>query len=300
MTTSVDHVHPPTPDVPDGAARARRVLVIGIDGLRLDFLDRVATPRLDEVGKAGFLAPVRIDEQTPTMSGPCWATIATGVHVGKHGVWSNDFSGHRLGVFPDFATRLARGFGRKTYVAAGWDPLVLARDGGPLFAAPTRLLYVAPEAHTAEAWEQADEEVTVDAVTVLRRDPIDAAFVYLGAADETAHLHGCGERYVASIENADVRLGRLLDALSERDGFEHEDWTVIVVTDHGHVDEGGHGAHSDLERTAWIAASGPDIAPGVPPTRELRHVDIAPHVFKALGLAPDRHWTFDGTPFATV
>ncbi len=216
-------------------ARTRRVLVVGIDGVRLDLLDTLATPRLDAVRDAGFLAPVLIDEQTPTMSGPCWATIVTGVHVGKHGIWNNDFAGNRLGVFPDFTTRLARVFGRKTFVAAGWDPLVLARDGGPLFTAPTRLVYVAPEAHTAEAWEQVDEEITVDAEAVLRRDPIDGSFVYLGAADETAHLHGCGPRYRDSIENADARLGRLLDAVRGRAEYEREDWTVIVVTDHGHV-----------------------------------------------------------------
>ena len=283
-----------------GAPRTRRVLVVGIDGVRLDLLGALRTPGLDSVRDAGFLAPVLVDEQTPTMSGPCWATIVTGVHVGKHGIWNNDFAGHRLGVFPDFATRLARVHGRKTFVAAGWDPLVLARDGGPLFVAPTRLLYIAPEAHTAEAWEQADEEITVDAEAVLRRDPIDASFVYLGAADETAHLHGCAERYRASIENADARLGRLLDAVRGRTGYASEDWTVIVVTDHGHVDEGGHGGRSALERTAWIAACGPDLVPGAAPERELGHADVAAHVFKALGLEPDRHWTLDGRHFATV
>jgi hypothetical protein len=295
-----DQQQPRDTDGRAGRTLTRRVLVVGIDGVRYDLLDQVAMPRLTQLRAAGFLAPVLVDEQTPTMSGPCWATIATGVRVGKHGVWSNDFSGHRLGVFPDFATRLARGLGRTTFVAAGWDPLVLARDGGPLFAAPSRLVYVAPEAHTAEAWEQADEAVTVDAEAVLRRDPVDAAFVYLGAVDETGHLHGCGERYLASIENADARLGRLLDALQARDAGPDEDWTVIVVTDHGHVDEGGHGQRSDVERTAWIAAAGPDLAPGVAPSRELHHADVAAHVFKALGLEPDRHWTFDGTHFATV
>ncbi|HET9171122.1 MAG TPA: alkaline phosphatase family protein [Actinospica sp.] len=281
-------------------ARARRVLVVGIDGVRLDLLEGLRTPRLDTVRDAGFLAPVLVDEQTPTMSGPCWATIVTGVHVAKHGIWNNDLAGHRLGVFPDFATRLARVLGRRTFVAAGWDPLVLARDGGPLFTAPTRLHYVAPQAHTAEAWEVVDEEITVDAEVVLRRDPIDASFVYLGAADETAHLHGCGQRYLDSIENADARLGRLLDAVRGRAEYEREDWTVIVVTDHGHVQEGGHGGRSTLERTAWIAACGPDIAPGVAPERELRHTDVAAHAFAALGIEPDRHWTLDGRPFRTV
>ncbi|WP_307844361.1 alkaline phosphatase family protein [Actinospica acidithermotolerans] len=281
-------------------ARIRRVLVAGIDGVRLDLLDALDTPHLDGVRDAGFLAPVLVDEQTPTMSGPCWATIATGVHVGKHGVWSNDFTGNRLGAFPDFTTRLARFYGRRTFVAAGWDPLVLARDGGPLFSAPSRLLYVNPEAHTAEAWEQVDEEITVDAEAVLRRDPMDAAFVYLGAADETAHLHGCGRRYRDAIENADARLGRLLAAVRGRPEYEREDWTVIVVTDHGHVEDGGHGGRSTLERTAWIAACGPDLAPGVAPDRELRHVDVAAHAFAALAIEPDRHWTLDGAPFRTV
>lgn len=285
---------------PAATARTRHVLVVGIDGVRLDVLERVPARRLAEVRAAGFLAPVPVDEDTPTMSGPCWATIATGVRVGKHGVWANDFSGNRLGVFPDFATRLTRELGRRTFVAAAWDPLVLRRDGGPLFAAPSRLSYVAAEAHTAEAWETADEAVTADAEAVLRRDPVDAAFVYLGAVDETAHLHGCGARYKAAIANADARLGRLLDAVRSRAGFGHEDWTFLVVTDHGHVDEGGHGGRSDLERTAWIACCGPDVAAGSAPRRVLRHVDVAPHVFHALGLEPDRHWTFDGTHLATA
>jgi hypothetical protein len=73
-----------------------------------------------------------------------------------------------------------------------------------------------------------------------------------------------------------------------------------VVTDHGHVDEGGHGGRSTLERTAWIAACGPDLAPGVVPERELRHVDVAAHAFAALGIEPDRHWTLDGKAFRTV
>jgi len=282
--------------------KTRHVLVVGIDGVRFDWLrsGEVDVPNIDAVAQGGFIAPAQVDEQTPTMSGPCWATIATGVHVGKHGVWGNDFSGHRLAVFPDFATRLACQFGRVSYVVAGWDPLVTARQGGPLFAAPSRATYIAPREDTAEGWELADEAVTVDAEAVLRRDQVDAAFVYLGAADETAHLHGCGERYRVAIRNADARLGRLLATLRARPGYRHEDWTIIVVTDHGHVDAGGHGGRSEQERTAWIACSGPGIAPGSAHGRQLRHADVAAHVFAALDIPADRHWTLDGRPFASA
>jgi hypothetical protein len=287
----------PLPHQSDGHERARRVLVVGIDGVRLDVLAELDTPRLDEVTDAGFLAPVVIDAGTPTMSGPCWATIATGVHVTKHAVWNNDFTGHRLAVFPDFLTRLTHGFGRRTYVAAAWEPLVLARSGGPLFNGPGRLSFVAPAAETCEDWEAVDERMVRDAVTVLREEDPEASFVYLGAVDETAHLRGCGADYREAVLRADERLGRLLDAVRARPGYAGEDWTIIVVTDHGHVDEGGHGGDSVLERTAWIACSGPEFAPGSI-TAPLRHVDVVPQVFASLGLQPDRHWTLDGLPFA--
>ncbi|MEY9844857.1 alkaline phosphatase family protein [Streptacidiphilus sp. MAP5-3] len=286
----------PQPSPEHGSVPRRRVLVVGIDGVRLDLLGEVPTPHLDSVVRAGFLSPVRIDDGTPTMSGPCWATVATGVHVLKHAVWNNDFSGHRLAVYPDFLTRLSRGFGRRTYVAAGWEPLVLARGGGPLFNGPSRLSFAAPTAETCEDWEDCDGTVVADAVRVLREEDPEASFVYLGAVDETAHLRGCGEDYHASIRRADERLGLLLDAVRSRPGHAEEAWTVIVVTDHGHVDEGGHGGDSDLERTAWIACCGPDFAPGEQ-LRPLRHVDVAPQVFASLGILADRHWTLDGRAF---
>lgn len=245
--------------------RARRVLVVGIDGVRLDTLRRLPTPHLDALARQGFLAPVAIDAETPTMSGPCWATIVTGVTAAKHGVWSNDFSGHRLGVFPDFATRLAEGDGRRTFVAAGWEPLMLARGGGPLFRAPARTAYVSPCAHTPEGWEKCDEQITEEAVRVLSGDDPEASFVYLGAPDETAHFLGCGSEYDRSVLAADERLGRLLEAVRSRPSYEHEDWTYLVVTDHGHVDAGGHGGRSEAERTAWLIAAGPGIDAGRAP-----------------------------------
>ncbi|MFJ3225065.1 HAD-IA family hydrolase [Streptomyces sp. NPDC086783] len=274
-----------------------RVLVVGIDGVRLDVLCRLRTPHLDTLAAAGFLAPVEVDDRTPTMSGPCWATVVTGVSAAKHGVWSNDFSGHRLDVFPDFATRLTEQDGRRTFVAAGWRPLMQARDGGPLFRAPSRTAYVAPVADTPEAWEECDERITEEAALVLAGDDVEASFVYLGAPDETAHFLGCGEAYETSVLRADERLGRLLAAVRSRPSYDAERWTFLVVTDHGHVDAGGHGGRSPEERTAWLAAAGPGISA---PARTVRHSDVAAQVFASVGRLADRHWTLDGRPFAAA
>ncbi|BAU87537.1 type I phosphodiesterase/nucleotide pyrophosphatase [Streptomyces laurentii] len=283
----------------DTAPDTPHVLVVGIDGVRLDLLPELHTPHLDAIARAGFLAPVEVDSATPTMSGPCWATIVTGVGVAKHGVWGNRLHGNRLDVFPDFTTRLAADRGLRTFAVGGWAPLFLAQEGGPLFVAPTRLGYVAPREDTPQGWEEADGRVTTDAEHLIGLDEdLHAGFVYLGAVDETAHFLGCGPEYRASIEAADARLGRLLAAVRRRPAYADEQWTVIVVTDHGHRDEGGHGGRSPQERTAWIAACGPGLsADAAPPV--LHHADVAAQVYTALGITPDPHWTLDGSPFGT-
>jgi len=62
------------------------VLVVGVDGVRFDLLGPEVTPVIWGFGRDGFLGPVPIDETTPTWSGPCWATIATGHGVDRHGI----------------------------------------------------------------------------------------------------------------------------------------------------------------------------------------------------------------------
>ena len=44
-----------------------------------------------------------------------------------------------------------------------------------------------------------------------------------------------------------------------------EPWTTVVVTDHGHLDRGGHGGREPEVATAWAAAAGPGIGPGLGP-----------------------------------
>jgi len=82
----------------------RHVLVVGVDGVRFDLLGPEVTPVIWGFGRDGFLGPVPVDETTPTWSGPCWATIATGHGVDGHGITGNDLTGHRLADHPDFVT----------------------------------------------------------------------------------------------------------------------------------------------------------------------------------------------------
>ncbi len=56
----------------------------------------------------------------------------------------------------------------------------------------------------------------------------------------------------------------------------------MVVTDHGHLDRGGHGGREPEVTTAWAAAAGPGISPGGPPA-VTRQMQVAPLVLAALG-----------------
>ncbi len=54
----------------------------------------------------------------------------------------------------------------------------------------------------------------------------------------------------------------------------------MVVTDHGHLDEGGHGGREPEVETAWAAAAGPGIRPGAPPLITCQE-EVAPLVLAA-------------------
>lgn len=260
--------------------------MVGIDGVRFDTLTAVRTPALDRVAARGFLQPVRVHHSGPTISGPCWSTIVTGVLADDHQVWDNDFTGHRPADHHDFLAR-ARDAGLPTYLAAGWPPLVVAVDGGPLFAGGGTFT-AADYPETVEAWHAADQAVVDGAVTFIAEvGPAgSAAFVYLGGADEVCHELGVTQPYLDYIEASDARLGQVIDAVEAR--ADAADWTIIVVTDHGHLTAGGHGGDTDEERTAWIAAYGPGILVGEPGQELLlEQADVAAHCFAALGLSVD-------------
>ncbi len=256
------------------------VLVIGVDGVRFDLLGPDTTPSIWALGQAGFLAPAGIDAATPTWSGPCWATIATGAGVDGHGIIGNDLTGHRLADHPDFITRATQA-GLSTLLAvSGWPALALSEDGGPLFAQATRREFVPATETSVAAWDAADEAITGLAAKILAEEGPRAAFVYLGAVDIAGHLTGAGAAYRAAAQAADQRAGRLLAAVRSRPA--QENWTIVVVTDHGHLDRGGHGGREPEVTTAWAAAAGPGILPGAPPLIT-RQAQVAPLVLAAIG-----------------
>ncbi|OFI39376.1 phosphodiesterase [Arthrobacter sp. SW1] len=269
------------------------VLVVGIDGVRYDALMAADTPFLDGLASTGTLLPVRVHDKNATISGPVWSTVATGVYADRHLVTGNHHHPEELDGLPDFTARLRSAWPElETMIAASWYPLARGIACGPVFSSQGWVPVPDPEeANDAGSWLVADDAVAAYAAQRLASEDLAVSFVYFGEADVEAHDHGTGPGYTAAIERCDSRLGALLAAIDSRPGRTGEGWTVIVVTDHGHVDEGGHGGESEEERTAWIAASGPGLPTAI---ASLDHADIHAHVLAVFGVTADG---IEGVPF---
>lgn len=292
----------------DAEGRHGKVLVVGMDGLRFDRLTRSPStaPVLHGLMASGafgtsLLPYGEADGQTGngpstgmayTDSGPGWSSILTGVWPDRHGVRGNDFTGADYARYPDFLTRAAAARpGLRTAAAVSWPQLVRRGTLGPAIGRRRR--------YNGEfrGYRTADRRVARTALRWLTRHDPDVVFVYFGATDEAGHDTGpLSPAYDRALLAQDAHLGRLLEAIEARrsdPARADEHWTVLVTTDHGHLDTGGHGGDSPAERQVFVILA----EPGRPAGTLLdspRLIDIAPTVLDRLGIPVDPAWGLQG------
>ena len=272
----------------------KKVLLIGLDGVRVDILAQADTPHIDALIADGTFSDSALT-RPPTVSGPGWSSMLTGVWADKHGVMSNDFSSQNYAAFPDFLTRLEKLDSTfNTFAILNWSPLGDTTDGGPLVTdrIDTKIVFDG----YGPGYKLADAQSTIQAAEhLLTQDP-DAAFVYLGNIDVVGHdTNSLSPEYRTAIEQADGQVGVLLSTLKERLTYDDEDWLILMSTDHGRRDDGGHGETSLQERTIFYLASGPAAAKGRPaPAPAPAIVDVAVTALTHLGVSIDPAWQLDG------
>ena len=272
--------------------RTPKVLLIGIDGVRSDVLGEVPTPNLDGLGVGGMYT-VRTRTTTPSVSGPAWSSMLTGVWPEKHGVLDNEFGGRRYTEYPDFLTRIEQVRPElNTFAAVDWLPLMELPEGEP--ALSMQIDVRVPLDGYVVGWADGDTEVTSSAVRHLAEADPDALFVYLGNPDEASHQAGSiGTEYRDAIALADRHVGMLIEAIRARPSYRAENWLVIVSTDHGRRADGGHGGDSPEEMNTFILVSGPAAARG-PGTEATFIVDVPVTALTHLGIPVDPAWGLDG------
>lgn len=268
-----------------GACQAAepKVLIVSIDGCRVDAFQIANTPNVDALIDAGGVNYDARNTMTHGSSGPNYSSMFTGVTVARHGVTSNSydaggFIGNHFDVWPHFFSRL-KTYDPSLYLASfvGWAPI----NPGT---------WADRFADRAGSGNQAS--VASQAAGLLAQGDPDVVFVQFPGVDSEGHASGfspTNPRYIAAIEQADRDYATILSALRARPGYIDgtEAWLIITTTDHG-----GLGTHHDLPsggeavfRTFWVS-TGPSVKPGSyidPPT--IYDVPVTAMEYLGLGTA---------------
>jgi predicted AlkP superfamily pyrophosphatase or phosphodiesterase len=258
------------------------VVVVGLDGLRADSFVAAQTPHLDRVIDEGAHTLLAMSSTgQPTNSGPAWSSILTGVWAHKHGVQDNEFGGSRFADFPSFLVRLKRArTDVRTGLFANWAPINE---------------HVPHEAHSERSMIS-DATVTEEATRAIVEEGLDAIFVQMDEIDGAGHNGGYSRNpgYLQAVARADSFVGEIMDAMTQRkQAYPDERWTVIIVSDHGGTDEGGHGGLTPEEVIVPYFMFGDGVVPGEL-SGPIYNVDAPVTALAVLGIENDPSWYLDG------
>lgn len=228
--------------------------------------------------------------QQPTVSGPGWSTMLTGVWANRHHVTDNNFTNPDYVNNPVYLGTLRAALPAiKTATFVNWDPIdtvilnSVQTDANPANNLTFHGNYVSDSATAAAAESSLGNMVT----------NYDAFFVALDDVDAAGHSCGSsGACYQTAVEQADSRVGQMLTAISGRPSFASENWQIIVTADHGHLATGGHGGQSTIERTIPYVVASKTLAQGrlVDGLKGVSHADLAPTVLDHFGVAMPTHY----------
>lgn len=242
---------------------ADRVILVIVDGLRVDTSE--AMPALQRLGEEGSALVARASQ--PSLSLPGWTNMVSGAPPEISGVTTNWYEGR---VRVDSVLASARGAGLTTAVAggAGWRRLFRGEIDHSFFVPDARRF--------------ADERIGEAALRILAEDDPDLLLVHLPDVDHRGHETGVNTAYRDAALGAD----RVIERLAEAAG---DDAAIIVTSDHGHIEAGGHGGPEEEVVLTPLVLWGDGLVPGA--RGMVAQSDIAPAIAGLLGIARPAHAT---------
>lgn len=248
-----------------GARISRRVILIVIDGCRADRFAEAHTPFIDSLAADGVRCA---DMHTvyPARTLTAVSTMLTGAAPRTHGIRSNLSRGLKCeSIFDALDAHGMRG------------RLVGSARLGDAFGEESVERVPATKRN-----EAIDEALVARAREILKQDDPDLLVLQTRSVDQTGQVQGSDyPEYLAQIEETDRLLERFIGWC--RDEGYLEETTVLVTSDHGQANNGGHGHLTEPERRVPFLAWGRGVPSGVEleGTRTLH--DVAPTVAYYLG-----------------
>ena len=221
----------------------------------------------------------------PSISGPCYASIHTGVPPQLHGILSNEVR-CRVDV-PDIFSEVAKAGGKSGAVTHSYwaeffhrHPFDHVRDmeidepAGPIHHG---------RFHTMTGYGSDNQMTPSDAdlfatLTMLaERFNINYGILHSCTLDSMGHRFGHDNTPMDhACAVADAQLAAFLPRWL-KNGYE-----IIVTADHGQTERGHHGGHEDLQRDFALYYFG--TAKGPKPGTLLGQTQLAPTILKRMGV----------------
>ncbi|WP_293019166.1 alkaline phosphatase family protein [Mycolicibacterium sp.] len=266
------------------------VLVIGVDGTNLSrVLADPANANFFQLMQGGTTAPASIVGHT-TISNPSWTAILTGVWGEKTGVINNIFNPAVYDKWPTVFNQLETfNPGIQTTAIANWDVISAIAVSGSVGAD-----HVVNISHIAgdSDWSLTDDAVgdaTEAAIAAADPNKPNFVFSYFVGVDENGHNYGgASQQYADAVRNVDENIGEIMQQVDDWEAATGEQWTVIVVTDHGHqAGKGlGHGFQSPNETSTFVIANNPNLFSAGGVNLKYQIVDVTPTVVTLFGGTP--------------
>jgi len=260
----------PTRDVNDDAPLAKRVIVVVIDGCRLDRFREAEKPYLEKMMDRGTIYE-NVETVYPARTVVCFSSMFSGAAPERHGISSNLVLklGLKLESIFDVLRRHGK-VGRLVGIAHLIDAF------GDDVASVTSV------AHN----DKIDQNLIAAAERELEeRDP-DLLVLQLLAVDQNGHTRGTYyPEYVERIEITDRLIEEFMRWCEERGYL--KDAAVILMADHGQGRGiGAHGHLSEGERFVPFAMWGSGIAQGRAIDEPRSILDLASTISYLLGVEP--------------
>ncbi len=284
------------------AQSQKKAVMILLDGIPTDVIQRVNTPNMDEIASRGGFAKAYVGglkggfSETPTVSAPGYMNMITGVWAHKHNVRDNAVKTPNYNYWNIFRIAETVKPAMKTAIFSTWEDNRTKLIGeGKDEAGSIKLDYTFDGfeldtnrfPHTADRKFifDIDELVSTEAARYIEEEGPDLSWVYLEFTDDMGHKFGDSPEMDDAVMKADVQVGRVWKAIKKREAL-GEDWMIVITTDHGRKpsDGKGHGGQSDRERSTWICTNSDDLnesfgqEPGI--------VDIMPSLLAHLNINP--------------
>jgi hypothetical protein len=262
----------PTQDVNEGAPLAKRVIVVVIDGCRLDRFREAEKPYLEKMMEGGTVYE-SVETVYPARTVVCFSSMFTGAAPEVHGIRSNLVL--KLGLKVESVFDVLRRAGKRGRLV-GIAHLIDAF--GDDVASVTSV------AHN----DKIDQNLIAAARREMEAHDPDLLVLQLLAVDQNGHVRGTAyPEYVERIEITDRLIEGFMSWCEDRGYL--EDAAVILMADHGQGKGiGAHGHLSEGERFVPFAMWGSGVAEGRTIAEPGSILDLAPTICYLLGIEPPK------------